>query len=122
LGKKVIILNGADSLRPQKVIDGDRYSEEFEDCWQKILSSSSGQCYLEGTEEIIAELLTPAWDIIGCARCYMPKPLPNAGFSPIVCPCYDMSNWPNMELPAPRSPVDNQEKIMEIRNRLTLRL
>jgi hypothetical protein len=121
LGKKVIILNGADNLKPQKVIDGDRYSEEFEACWQKILSPSSGECYLEGTEETISQLLTPDWDIMGCARCFMPIPVKNAGFSSEICPCHNMPNWPNMELPPPRSPIDTKEKIMEIRNRLAMR-
>jgi hypothetical protein len=38
LGKKVLIRNGQESLLPQPVIQGDRYSQAFEDCWQQILA------------------------------------------------------------------------------------
>jgi hypothetical protein len=63
LGKKVLIRNGSEALLPKSVIAGDRYSNEFEECWQKILSPDSGDCYLQGTNETIAQLLTPAWEI-----------------------------------------------------------
>ena len=42
LGKKVLIRNGSEALLPQPVITGDRYSHEFEECWQKIISPDSG--------------------------------------------------------------------------------
>ena len=64
LGKKVFINNGAASLQPQKVIDGESYSDDFEECWQKVISPSSGECYLEGTQQTIAELLSPGWDMV----------------------------------------------------------
>jgi hypothetical protein len=44
LGKKVLIRNGSEALLPKSVIAGDRYSSEFEDCWQKIISPESGDC------------------------------------------------------------------------------
>ncbi len=72
LGKKVITGNGKARILPKSVLNGDRYSEEFEECWQKIISPESGDCYLEGTHETIAELLTPAWDMLPCGRCNMP--------------------------------------------------
>ncbi|MFB8791196.1 MAG: hypothetical protein U7123_20675 [Potamolinea sp.] len=72
LGKKVVIGNGNLTLQPQSVIAGDRYSQEFEDIWQQILSPESGDCYLEGTIQTIAELLTPRWDLKSCVRCEMP--------------------------------------------------
>ena len=118
LGKKVITGNGAASLLPQPVIEGDRYSEEFEKCWQQILSPETGDCYLEGTHETIAELLTPAWDMLPCSRCEMPVPMRNMGMPELACPCNDLSTWPNTELPAPRDPVNNQEQLMAIRDRL----
>lgn len=117
LGKKVLISNGQKSLLPQPVIQGDRYSQEFEDCWRQILSASS-LCYLEGTEEAVAELLTPAWDLASCARCNMPVPVHNVGMPPLSCPCNDLFNWPNTEIPAPRSPVNTQAGLMNIRSRL----
>lgn len=118
LGKKVLIRNGQESLLPQPVIRGDRYSEEFEECWRLILSPDSGDCYLEGTEETVAELLTPSWEVAPCARCDMPVPLCNLGMPPLSCPCNDLSSWPNTEVPAPRSPVNTQAQLTEIRNRL----
>jgi hypothetical protein len=60
---------------PKPVVIGDRDSQEFEDCWQKLLSPESGDCYLEGRELTIAELLTDEWDIDPCARCEMPVPI-----------------------------------------------
>jgi len=54
LGKKVMTNNGSASLLPQPVIEGDRYSDEFETTWQQIISQDSGDCYLEGTQETIA--------------------------------------------------------------------
>lgn len=118
LGKKVVIVKEGTHLLPQPIFQGDRYSQEFEDCWQKILSPSSGDCYLEGTEETIAELLTPAWEMISCGRCSMPVPIRNLGMPPLSCPCNDLEGWPNTELPAPKYPTRDQEQLMVIRNRL----
>ena len=118
LGKKVAIGNGKASLLLKEVIKGDRYSDEFEECWQKIISPAAGNCYLEGTQETIAELLSPAWAVNPCARCTMPVPVSNVGMPPELCPCSDLSNWPNTELPPPRSPVNTQDQLRGIRDRL----
>ncbi|HEY9853919.1 MAG TPA: hypothetical protein V6D28_30905 [Leptolyngbyaceae cyanobacterium] len=118
LGKKIFIHSGHQELLPTPVIQGERYSEEFEKCWQTIISPESGDCYLDGTEVSVAELLTPAWDITPCARCSMPVPIRNVGLPPVGCPCFDLSGWPNMEAPSPRSPVDNQARLSQIRDRL----
>lgn len=118
LGKKVLIRNGQVALQPKSILAGDRYSEEFEAVWQQILSPSSGDCYIEGTDQTIAELLTPAWDLTSCARCEMPIPIRNAGMPAEVCPCYDLPNWPNTDLPKPREPINTQDRLQEIRERL----
>jgi hypothetical protein len=122
LGKKVIMSNGKASFLPPdaplSVLNGDRYSEEFEECWQKILSPESGDCYLEGTYETIAELLTPAWDMVLCGRCSMPVAARNVGMPALLCPCNDLPNWPNTELPAPREPINTQDQLKTIRDRL----
>ncbi|MBD2529173.1 hypothetical protein H6G97_06145 [Nostoc flagelliforme FACHB-838] len=128
LGKKVITNNGKASILPQdahglaiaplSVLNGDRYSEEFEECWQKIISPESGDCYLEGTSETIAELLTPAWDMLPCSRCSMPVAARNIGMPALLCPCNDLPNWPNSELPAPREPIKTQDQLKAIRDRL----
>ncbi|MGK7877694.1 MAG: hypothetical protein AB4426_31645 [Xenococcaceae cyanobacterium] len=118
LGKKVILHNDQEALLPQRVIEGDRYSLEFERCWQRILRGDSGDCYLEGTEQTIQQLLTPSWDIEPCARCDMPVPMIDLGIQSPNCTCNDLPTWPNKELPAPRSPVDTQKRLSEIRERL----
>jgi len=118
LGKKVLIKNGQEALRPQPVIRGNGYSPEFEWCWQQILSPDSGDCHLEGTSETIAELLTPAWEVDPCSRCSMPIPVRHSGMPALTCPCNDLSSWPNTEVPAPRSPVDTHGHLIEIRDRL----
>jgi hypothetical protein len=118
LGRKVLSRNGKEAFLPEPVIQGDRYSYDFERCWQLIISPNSGDCYLEGTDQRIAELLTPAWDIRSCACCAMPIPFRNAGMPPSSCPCHEISTWPNLDVPAPRLPVDSQEHLNQIRDRL----
>ncbi|MEG4989594.1 hypothetical protein QUB08_28200 [Microcoleus sp. BR0-C5] len=118
LGKKVLIRNGSEALLPKSVNAGDRYSQEFEECWQKIISRDSGDCYLEGTNETIAQLLTPAWEISPCARCAMPVVFKKTGMPPEFCPCNDLPNWPDTEMPQPRSPVSSQSQLSGIRDRL----
>ena len=116
LGKKVLICNQQIML-PQSVIRGDRYSQEFEDGWQPILASGDNS-YLEGTEQTIAQLLTPAWEVEGCARCSMLVPVRSVGIPSLFCPCNDLTSWPNTEIPAPRSPVNTQAQLTDIRDRL----
>ncbi|MGF1481612.1 MAG: hypothetical protein ACFB4I_19365 [Cyanophyceae cyanobacterium] len=118
LGKKVSLQNGKETLSPQSVIQGDRYSAEFEQCWQRVLDADSKDCYLEGTDQTIQELLSDQWDINSCARCSMPIPMKTMGMPPLDCPCSDLNNWPNTELPAPRSPVDSSARLNTIRQRL----
>ncbi len=120
LGKKVFINNGRTSLQPQTIVNGESYSDEFEECWQKVLSSKSGECYLEGTQQTVAELLSSDWEMASCCRCDMPVPLRNLGMPPLLCPCNDVLNWPNTELPPPREPIKSQEKLIKIRDSLLL--
>jgi len=118
LGKKLVTRNGRSTRLPKSIIAGDRYSQEFESIWQEALSPESGDCYLEGTSETIAELLTPRWDIESCVRCDMPVALINLGSSTGDCACSDLSNWPNKDLPAPREPVSSQQHLGGLRDRL----
>jgi hypothetical protein len=118
LGKKVAIGNGRATVQPKPVMTGNRYSDEFERIWQQILSPDSGDCYLEATNETIAELLTPQWELDSCARCAMPIPMRAVGMPPEACPCCDLPSWPNTDLPAPRSAVCTQERLGGIRDRL----
>ncbi len=118
LGKKLIWLNGEAELLPQPVIRGEQISPQFEDCWQKVISVSGQNCYLEGSNETIEDLLSPNWDISSCARCNMPVPIVEMGTQSLDCVCSDLQNWPNTELPAPRSPVSNSVQLDSIRSRL----
>ena len=121
LGKKLVWRNGKAELLPKKVIQGDRFSAEFEECWSKIMSVNGQNCYLIGAEVTIQELLSPSWTIDQCARCSMPVPLVEIGTQPLDCACSDLGNWPNTELPTPRSPVSSQAKLSSISERLKAR-
>lgn len=118
LGKKVIIDGNSQAVLPQPVMQGEKYSQAFEDCWQQIISSDTENSYLQGTNETIGELLTAKWDITPCARCSMPVPMIDIGVSSLVCTCNDLDNWPNLDLPKPRSPVNNQAQLTDIRDRV----
>ena len=118
LGKKLIWCNGKATLFPQPVIEGDRLSAQFEECWQKIVSVKGKDCYLEGCNETIADLLSSEWDINGCARCNMPVAIVESGIQSLDCLCSDLDNWPNDELPKPRSPVNSRVQLNRIKTRL----
>jgi hypothetical protein len=118
LGKPLIVKNGEKRILPQPVIQGDRYSTEFEACWQYITEPGCKDSYLENTVPTIGELLSDRWEIAPCARCEMPVPMMRIGVQPPECPCADLPLWPNTELPKPRSPVSNQTQLSSIRDRL----
>ena len=119
LGKHVCLQNGRTIKQPNPVIQGERFSPEFETCWQQVRSPEFGDCYLEGTEQTIGQLLTDQWDIIDCGRCSMPLAVPNAGITSPLCPCHDLPGWPNQELPQPRSPVNSTSHLKGIQQRLS---
>ncbi|MGF1485558.1 MAG: hypothetical protein ACFBSE_00400 [Prochloraceae cyanobacterium] len=123
LGKNVSLRNGKEILPPPRsIIYRDRYSNEFEQYWNKILSPESAECYLEGTQQSIQELLSSNWDIMPCARCQMPVALISNGIKyNDSCPCSDLNNWPNTEIPQPRCPVDNFSSLKKISLRLNLK-
>lgn len=116
LGKGVVLPNRQAKLLPHPVLTGSGYSSEFEGCWQQILSE--GDCYLEGTEQTVQQLLTPLWEIANCSRCAMPAPASCGGIPLALCPCHDLPSWPNRELPLPRAPVDSSVHLNRIRERL----
>lgn len=121
LGKRVMVNNGHEALLPDPIFQGNRYSEEFEQCWRYLVNQKSGDCHLEGTGQTIAELLSPRWDVVPCARCDMPVPIVVLGnvadFA--SCPCNDLPSWPDTELPSPRAAVDSKVELERIRNRLS---
>ena len=117
LGKRVIFSKEGDSLLPKPIFEGTHYSQSFEECWQRILSSQSDS-YLEGTDQTIQQLLSPVWEIVDCSRCSMPVPVQVTSTPFPFCPCQDIPDWPNFELPLPRSPVDIQISLNNIHQRL----
>lgn len=118
LGKRVLVHGGREALVANPVIQGDRYSPEFEAIWQRVTAPNAGDCNLEGTHETVAELLSPGWVLSACARCGMPVPMIELGMPPASCPCADLHNWPDTELPQPRSPVSTNDRLQQIRDRL----
>lgn len=118
LGKKIIIPSRNLSLCPAKILQLDRYSVEFEECWALISDEKTGDCYLEGTIQTIQELLSPKWEITDCARCAMPVPIIQIGVHAEGCVCSDVEGWPNDELPKPREPINNQQRLENIRKSL----
>ncbi|GAP95887.1 hypothetical protein NIES2104_24130 [Leptolyngbya sp. NIES-2104] len=119
LGKRLMTHNGKQAIKLNSVIAGDRYSDEFEACWNLVRSPDSGDCYIEGTTQTIQELLSPEWEINPCARCEMPVPMRSVGMPPSECPCSDLPSWPNSEMPQPRSPVSTPNSLQKIRDRLS---
>ncbi|HTL88665.1 MAG TPA: hypothetical protein VL134_04640 [Leptolyngbya sp.] len=118
LGKQLIVQNGQQVLKPTSIIAGDRYSDEFEACWNLVRSPESGDCYIEGTTQTIQALLSPDWEIDPCARCAMPVPMKSVGMPNYDCPCSDLPGWPDTEVPQPRSPVSTPDSLQKIRDRL----
>ena len=122
LGKQVLDDDGQTRYKTKTVIQGDRFSPEFERCWQSITQKSGESLYLEGTDETIAELLSPAWEMTRCARCEMPVPVPKVEHSVRPCPCNDLPSWPNEEIPMPRLPISTHHQLNRLREQLIANL
>jgi hypothetical protein len=118
LGKPVIAQSSHRYCLPTPIFQGGHYSFAFQQCWQRILQNPA-EYYLSGTDETIAALLSDEWDIVSCARCPMPVPVPVRGIKQSPCPCADLSSWPNDQVPMPRSGIDTSEQLNTIRQRLT---
>lgn len=117
VGKPVICPKGDRRILPQEVVIGDRYTQEFEQYWQELLQPQNRDCYLVGTDQTIAALLSSRWTIDACSRCAMPIPVDELGIT-VGCPCFDLESWPNNEIPLPRAPVDVRNHLSLIRERL----
>ncbi|MEO1180817.1 MAG: hypothetical protein AAFX51_08165, partial [Cyanobacteria bacterium J06636_28] len=104
--------------RPVPVLEGHRFSRAFQDCWQAIMANDGRDCYLDGTEETIDQLLSPQWEITDCARCSIPVAM--SAVMPVaqLCPCGDLDNWPNDEVPSPHMPINNKKHFSRLKTRL----
>lgn len=119
LGKPIVLENGKAECLPYPIFFGSRYSQAFEECWQKVLHIGGKDCYLKGTDQTIDMLLSPEWDVLPCARCTLPIPLPDLGYFPYVCPCHDLTIvWPNDEIPCPRMGADTNQHLSRLQQRL----
>ncbi|WP_204102763.1 MULTISPECIES: hypothetical protein [Spirulina sp. CCY15215] len=119
LGKGIEIAGEDRVLRFTSILHGDRYSREFENCWENILRSQGQGFSLEGTEQSVDELFSSHWEMQSCSRCQLPIPVRELGFQSLSCPCDDIPGWPNTELPTPRSPINNQSHLGRICDRVT---
>lgn len=117
LGKPVVLQHREVQMLPTPVFEDGVLSSAFQDCWQQIMERPE-KCFLRGTDESIAELLSEEWDIEACARCTMPLPLPVRGVKSSACPCIDLPSWPNEEVPPPRSAICTNTRLDNIRQRL----
>ncbi len=118
LGKPIVLAEDRGVCLPSPIFQGSEYSRSFEDCWRRIMTTSGQDCYLDGTTESIAEMLSPGWDVTACARCAMPIAIPAAGTMTHLCPCNDLPTWPNTEVPMPRTAVNNQDQLKALQQRL----
>lgn len=104
LGKAVLCDRpaGLERLQPEPLLGLESLSQEFQLCWQRM-SLDPWHCYLEGTNESLGQLLSPAWEIGPCARCGLPVPLPATPATATgPCPCSDLKGWPNLATVPPR--------------------
>jgi hypothetical protein len=121
VGKPVILPVGDRRMLPDPGVSGDRYSDSFEACWAELLQPKNQDAYLEGTKHTLKELLSDRWDILSCARCTMPVPIDTIGLD-VGCPCSDLSNWPDVNIPTPHDPVSTRNQLGSINQRLQDRL
>jgi hypothetical protein len=118
LGKPVVLAGDHNECLPYPVYYKNGYSQSFEDCWRHIMATNGKGCYLKGTTQSVADMLSSAWDITPCARCDMPVAVPALGMMKYPCPCHDLHTWPNYDVPAPRMAVDDGHHLEEIQRRL----
>lgn len=117
-GKRLFYSAVPEGHQFKSILQGNRYSKEFESCWEQVSDPASGEAHLEGMTQTIQELLSPEWEIMACSRCEMPIPMVMMGTNSDACPCSDLDLWPNLEVPQPRSPVDSNRRLLAIHTRL----
>jgi hypothetical protein len=118
LGKPIVLAGNQGECLPAPVFYRGGYSQSFEDCWQQIMATEGNDCYLQGTTQSIAMMLSSGWEVTTCARCDMPVALPTLGIMTLPCPCDDLYFWPNNDVPVPRVAVDDDYHLSDIQRRL----
>jgi hypothetical protein len=117
LGKGICQSNG-EVVHLDTVVQGGRYSDDFEALWHRIFHVNGQSYYLEGTTVALNTLSQSDWEILQCARCSMPVVMPIAGVASCICPCHDLAGWPNSEVPLPRPPINTSAYLGRISQRL----
>lgn len=117
-GKRLFYDAMPDGHQFTSIIQGKRYSAEFEASWEQVSDLNTGDAYLEGMTQTIQELLSSEWEIMACSRCDMPIPMVVVGTQYGACPCSDLELWPNLDVPQPRSPIDSDRRLLAIQTRL----
>lgn len=120
LGKSVVFPKSQVIVRPDPIFSQHAFSPAFEACWQRMVLSSE-DCYLEGTEQSVRDLLKPEWEMISCARCDLPIARSRNHIPTCLCPCIDLASWPNLELPQPRLPLHRGSALRNVHKRLLTR-
>ncbi len=118
LGKPVVLADDRGECLPAPVFYQGSYSQSFENCWHQIMVTSGQDCYLKGTTQSIAMMLSPGWEVTACARCAMPVAIPTLGMMTFPCPCNDLYSWPNYDAPVPRAAVKDEHHLSDIQRRL----
>lgn len=117
LGKQVVYLKTGEKICPTPVLCHGAYSANFQACWQRF-QANPDHYYLEGSAQLLSDLLSSRWDVNPCARCSMPVPQSANGLPISVCPCHDIRNWPDFTLPLPRGPQSWLSPMRALRDRL----
>ncbi len=117
LGKQVVCDRNNSLSGTQRVIEGERYSSEFEQFWQQITQQPQ-YYHLAGTDCSLADLLDGHWELLPCARCTLLYPVNEERLEAGPCPCQDLALWPD-ELPPPRGPISGHSYLEQIRLRLS---
>ena len=121
VGKPLIVPQENRQLLPSTITAGENYTSEFNAFFDELLSPRHDDSYLEGSPYTLKELLSSRWSLSPCARCTMPIPVDNIGLN-TGCPCADLEEWPNLDLPLPHCPNNVREQLTVIHQRLHKRL
>ncbi|NJK35190.1 MAG: hypothetical protein HC919_09650 [Oscillatoriales cyanobacterium SM2_2_1] len=112
--------NSADlqCLSCRHVVHGERYSQEFESLWQRILAAPQ-RAHLQGGAETFADLLRPEVELSLCPRCDLLTPCQSLGVRhATACPCeeHHLPFDPNGVMP--RSPIQTRTYLSRICDQL----
>ena len=119
MGKSITLSNHGEKVSIHKILQGEKYSDQFNQLWDQISTTKAEEAHLSGTDQSISDLLSNNWEIIGCARCNLLVPSLDLGARvPVCCPCDDLPNHPNLDLVAPHHPTTLVNHLDQLCDRL----